>query len=137
MINFLSHMKTFHASARQIRHYVQLTDASRLVEYDYGTKRENYLHYGQPSPPDYELENISAEMIIWHAMNDTFTDLSVSLSSKQKSIFKNNFFAAHLASCCALTQLKSIRCAKIYTRRFSLRLRCASKSLQVDSTDVE
>ncbi|XP_013111658.2 lipase 3 [Stomoxys calcitrans] len=59
------------ASSNQGIHYVQLSghNAGRFCQMDYGEKKNNKL-YGQPTPPEYNLENIMAPTYLYSSNND-------------------------------------------------------------------
>lgn len=60
------------ASNWEIVHWAQLIESKRFARFDYGSEAANRAAYGQPSPPDFPLENIPSNAIIglFRARND-------------------------------------------------------------------
>nr|ALX00066.1 lipase 3 [Melanoplus sanguinipes] len=52
------------SSIRQFIHYAQGIDKGHFRQYDYGLL-ENFKRYGQSSPPDYNLANVTAPVVVW------------------------------------------------------------------------
>ena len=42
-------------SLQNMKHWVQIYSAKKLLKYDYGSKSENKKHYGTEKPPEYDL----------------------------------------------------------------------------------
>ncbi|XP_043071010.1 lipase 3 [Drosophila grimshawi] len=57
-------------SSNQMLHYVQEQQSGHFRLYDYGTKK-NLEVYKSEQPPDYPVENISSEVHLWFADNDS------------------------------------------------------------------
>ncbi|XP_075145679.1 lipase 3-like [Haematobia irritans] len=59
------------SSSNQGIHYIQLSDhnSGRFCQMDYGEKGNQKL-YGQPTPPEYKLENIIAPTYLYSSNND-------------------------------------------------------------------
>ncbi|CAH1989670.1 unnamed protein product [Acanthoscelides obtectus] len=56
-------------STKEFIHLGQEMRSGHFRQYDYGTKG-NELHYGQKSPPDYELDNITTPVYLIYSQND-------------------------------------------------------------------
>ncbi|XP_018367537.1 PREDICTED: lipase 3-like isoform X2 [Trachymyrmex cornetzi] len=56
-------------SVHALEHYYQNAQMNDFRSYDYGTA-ENYKRYKQKTPPRYDLEKITAPMILFYAAND-------------------------------------------------------------------
>ncbi|XP_055640361.1 lipase 3-like [Toxorhynchites rutilus septentrionalis] len=57
------------SSTKQILHFGQEVLSGRFCQFDYGTRR-NLIIYGQEKPPDYNLTNIVAPIILHYGRND-------------------------------------------------------------------
>ncbi|XP_073820519.1 lipase 3-like [Musca autumnalis] len=60
-------------SSNQGIHYIQEYISDEFRQFDHGTKK-NLKIYGQELPPNYPLENISAEMYIYYSLADASAD---------------------------------------------------------------
>lgn len=60
----------------QMEHYIQLTKSGKFEQFDYGDK--NYFHYQSPTPPEYNLKNVVANIYLYHAAEDLLVPRSVS-----------------------------------------------------------
>lgn len=69
---------------KQLDHYLQLIESKRFCRYDYGFER-NLKYYGQRTPPDYPLQNVTVPVGLYYTYND---ELSSELDVKN--------LAAHL-----------------------------------------
>lgn len=58
------------ASIKQLFHYGQLIRSHRFCQYDHGTTHNLHI-YGQSTPPDYNLKNCTAKVLIMYADQDT------------------------------------------------------------------
>uniref|UniRef100_A0A1I8N8D1 Lipase n=1 Tax=Musca domestica TaxID=7370 RepID=A0A1I8N8D1_MUSDO len=56
-------------STNQICHYMQEQQSGRFCLYDYG-RTKNLQLYGQPTPPDYPVEQITSKVHLWYSDND-------------------------------------------------------------------
>ncbi|TMW52307.1 hypothetical protein DOY81_002640, partial [Sarcophaga bullata] len=56
-------------STNQICHYMQEQQSACFCQYDHGIVK-NMMVYGQPTPPDYPVHLISAELHLWYSDND-------------------------------------------------------------------
>jgi len=45
-------------SIQNVKHWIQVYSAKKLIKYDYGSKSENKKHYGIEEPPEYDLKNM-------------------------------------------------------------------------------
>lgn len=66
---YLSHTPAG-AATYQLVHYVQLGRSGRFSQYDWGTPEMNFVKYGSEIPPDYNLKNVVARVILHYADND-------------------------------------------------------------------
>lgn len=56
-------------ATKQYVHYGQIIKAKRFQKFDYG-KTENIIRYGSSIPPEYDLKNATAKMILYYVEND-------------------------------------------------------------------
>ncbi|CAD5222749.1 unnamed protein product [Bursaphelenchus okinawaensis] len=74
-------------STQNFVHWVQLTQTNRTLKYDYGTARKNYQHYGQDTPPEYDLSQIRTPTYLYYSPADWIaddTDVKVAILDKMK-----------------------------------------------------
>ncbi|CAH2084568.1 unnamed protein product [Euphydryas editha] len=62
------------SSSLQIMHYIQLYSSARFCRFDFG-ENENLLRYGQESPPDYDLANVTVPVVFFFSSNDWLSDI--------------------------------------------------------------
>jgi len=60
-------------SVTNMLHWRQLVLTAKFNKFDYGTSG-NMLHYGQPSPPDYNVSNINVPLYMFMGTHDNFVD---------------------------------------------------------------
>ncbi|XP_075144720.1 lipase 3-like [Haematobia irritans] len=60
-------------SSNQGIHYIQESISNEFRQYDWGTER-NMQKYGQPEPPNYDLEKITAGIYIYYSLADASAD---------------------------------------------------------------
>ncbi|GBM04471.1 Lysosomal acid lipase/cholesteryl ester hydrolase [Araneus ventricosus] len=60
-------------SVKSVIHYAQLYLSRKFAKYDYG-KEENFAHYGQETPPEYDLSPITAPVAVIWASHDNLAD---------------------------------------------------------------
>ncbi|CAB4016770.1 lipase member K-like, partial [Paramuricea clavata] len=60
-------------SLRNLVHFAQLLVSGKCQMFDYGII-ENYLHYGQAKPPQYNVVNIDVPIAIFSGNHDTLSD---------------------------------------------------------------
>ena len=66
-------------------HFVQTYLSKEFKKFDYGEK-DNLVHYGQPTPPKYDLKKVTAPVgIIW-GQNDFLAVPEVSLFHDSPSV---------------------------------------------------
>ena len=53
-------------SLLQVNHYAQQVVSNLFQAYDWGSKAKNREHYGQPSPPIYDLKNLTVPTALFH-----------------------------------------------------------------------
>lgn len=66
---YLSHTPAG-ASTYQLVHYVQAARSGRFCQFDWGSSEMNMDKYGRPTPPDYNLNNVQARVILHYSDND-------------------------------------------------------------------
>ncbi|KAF2888591.1 hypothetical protein ILUMI_17582 [Ignelater luminosus] len=71
MISVIGSNSPAGSSFKQIQHYTQLLKSKRFCPYDYGEKI-NLEIYGQASPPEYELNKITAPVAFYYGSEDYF-----------------------------------------------------------------
>ncbi|KAK4492823.1 hypothetical protein RD792_000148 [Penstemon davidsonii] len=54
-------------STKNMIHFAQMIREGTIKMYDYGDEKENEKHYGQPSPPSYEMKNIPSNIPLYLA----------------------------------------------------------------------
>ena len=59
---------------RCLVHYGQIIAAKQFQRYDYGSKSENKKHYGQETPPLYDLSKIEVPMALATGTVDKLAD---------------------------------------------------------------
>ena len=62
-------------SIQNIKHWIQIYSAKKLIKFDYGSKSENKKHYGTENPPEYDLskmKNYSIKSIVTISDTDPF-----------------------------------------------------------------
>lgn len=62
------------SSSNQLIHFVQLAESKKFRQYDWGEKRNKKI-YGQTTPPDYQLDRITAATYFYTGPNDSFCDV--------------------------------------------------------------
>ena len=50
-------------SLQNMKHWVQIYSAKKLLKFDYGSKSENKKHYGTENPPEYDLSKMKSYSI--------------------------------------------------------------------------
>lgn len=58
-------------SVKQLLHFGQSLSSGRFRQFDYGYTT-NMLAYGQATPPDYQLSNVTCPVVIYSAAKDKF-----------------------------------------------------------------
>lgn len=61
------------ASISQFVHYGQLVESGRFCRYDFGYER-NMITYGQNTPPDYDLTNVTVPVVLFYSPKDWLSD---------------------------------------------------------------
>ncbi|CAD5232173.1 unnamed protein product [Bursaphelenchus xylophilus] len=61
-------------STQNFVHWVQLTQTNRTLKYDYGSAAENEKHYGQPTPPEYDLTRVQTPVYLYYSPSDWIAD---------------------------------------------------------------
>lgn len=87
------------SSVQNLQHWIQLDQYQEMIMFDYGSKKKNKQHYGQPTPPKYNykaFENFDIPSYITKTDADPFSlnlDTKIledylSEEAKKKIIFK-------------------------------------------------
>lgn len=78
------------AAVGQFVHYAQLMNSGYFRKFDYG-QAENLKRYQQPTPPDYNLSNITAPVALYYAQADSISvvDDIVKLQKQLPNVIKN------------------------------------------------
>lgn len=58
------------SSINQYVHFAQMFATNKFAQLDWGSEQRNYLKYGQPTPPEYRLENIEAPVNLFYSDDD-------------------------------------------------------------------
>lgn len=66
---YLSHTPAG-AATYQLVHYVQEARSGRFSKFDWGSPEENMAKHGNETPPDYNLKNVLARVILHYSDND-------------------------------------------------------------------
>lgn len=66
---YLSHTPAG-SSTYQLVHFVQEARSGRFCQFDMGSPQDNFRKYGSITPPDYNLANVRARVILHYADND-------------------------------------------------------------------
>lgn len=57
-------------SVMNMAHWKQIFDSGKLQAFNYGSSRENTIHYGQPYPPSYDLSEIRVPVRLFAGTSD-------------------------------------------------------------------
>lgn len=72
-------------------HYGQEILSGYFRKYDYGIVG-NLVKYGKTTPPDFEIESITAPVALFYSQNDLFAHIDVSMVKAKNGGIKNNNF---------------------------------------------
>eukprot|EP01137_Pigoraptor_chileana_P019580 Opistho-2@80785 len=61
-------------SAMDLDHFYQLSRSSALGGYDFGSSEENFAHYGQPTPPLYDVTGLKVPSALFSGTHDSLAD---------------------------------------------------------------
>ncbi|VDN60700.1 unnamed protein product [Dracunculus medinensis] len=70
---YLSHTPAG-TSAQNLFHWIQMVYSGQIQAYDFGTVAENMLHYGQKSPPFYNMAQVNSSLYLLWSSNDWLAD---------------------------------------------------------------
>lgn len=70
---FLSHTPAG-TSTQNVFHWTQMVKSGETQAYDYGSEAENLHHYGQPSPPLYNLSRVNTPVYLYWSDKDWLAD---------------------------------------------------------------
>ncbi|OQR71899.1 lipase 3-like [Tropilaelaps mercedesae] len=77
-------------SFNDLKHYMQLHKERRFAYYDFRDARKNSRAYGTVRPPEYNLKNVRAKMLIFYSKQDSF--VSVRDGQRVVELFKDNVY---------------------------------------------
>ncbi|EDW00622.1 GH20912 [Drosophila grimshawi] len=60
-------------SRGQLLHFGQLINSGKFQQFDYRSARLNSKHYGQPTPPAYQLQNVRLNLMLFHGNRDALS----------------------------------------------------------------
>lgn len=63
-------------SVQNMEHWKQILDTKKFQAFDYGSAKQNNIHYGQPYPPSWDLGNIQVKMRLFAGNSDLLADLT-------------------------------------------------------------
>lgn len=61
-------------STWNIIHWAQMTRSGRVQRFDYGSRGENMRHYGQTTPPLYNLSRVNVPTYLYYSESDWLAD---------------------------------------------------------------
>ena len=61
-------------STMNILHWVQMVKSGKMQKYDYNNVTQNTQHYGQPTPPEYDIGKINADVYLFWSPADWLAD---------------------------------------------------------------
>lgn len=59
----------------QILHFAQLAASGKFQQFDYDDKKLNLKHYGQETPPEFDLKKVSADIYTYKSKDDFTTSM--------------------------------------------------------------
>jgi len=86
-------------SVKNMVHWAQGIRAEVFQMYDYGL-RENIIHYGQPTPPQYDLGNFKVPCALYYGGDDILadpTDITTLMSKLPKEVVMRSLFQPKFA----------------------------------------
>ena len=96
MAVYFTHMPSG-TSLHNIVHYSQLVKSGKTQKWDYGSPVKNFEHYGQQEPPEYDLTQVKAPVLLYAGTEDQLSDpkdvekLSLKLNNVVKYCILNDF----------------------------------------------
>ncbi|XP_020909772.1 gastric triacylglycerol lipase [Exaiptasia diaphana] len=83
-------------SVKNVVHFAQLHNAKKFQMYDYGSADKNRQHYGQDTPPEYNVSKVAVPTALYWAGHDVLADpMDVkSLMPKLPTLTYNKFIEA-------------------------------------------
>ncbi|VDK63690.1 unnamed protein product [Onchocerca ochengi] len=61
-------------SVMNIIHWIQMVNSGKMQAYNYDSLEENQIHYGQDSPPIYNISSIDVPIYLYWSKNDWLAD---------------------------------------------------------------
>jgi lysosomal acid lipase/cholesteryl ester hydrolase len=87
------------SSTKSLEHYVQLYNSKQYQQFDYG-KDENTVRYGQPTAPEFQLQNIKVPVAKFTGSSDKLGDVTdnkwLSKQIKDVLVFDKTYDYGHL-----------------------------------------
>ncbi|XP_044745584.1 lipase 1-like [Coccinella septempunctata] len=69
---------TYHVPTKQLSHYGQTIVSGHFRPWDYGPSG-NVEAYGQETPPDYDIENVTVPLAVYYSLGDAFANYKVEI----------------------------------------------------------
>uniref|UniRef100_A0A8R1TV80 AB hydrolase-1 domain-containing protein n=1 Tax=Onchocerca volvulus TaxID=6282 RepID=A0A8R1TV80_ONCVO len=63
-------------SVMNIIHWIQMVNSGKMQAYNYDSLEENQIHYGQDSPPIYNISSIDVPIYLYWGKNDWLADVA-------------------------------------------------------------
>ena len=63
-------------SVQNMAHWKQMLDKKSFIAYDYGSAKENMVHYNQSTPPKWNLTNIRVPIRLFAGSSDLLADVT-------------------------------------------------------------
>lgn len=63
-------------SINQYKHFAQLIRSGEFLQYDYDDKYQNWLHYGDISPPSFKLSQVTVDINLYLSKDDKTTTMT-------------------------------------------------------------
>ncbi|KAH7730308.1 CBN-LIPL-6 protein [Aphelenchoides avenae] len=82
LVVYLSHTPAG-TSTCNVVHWAQMAVKKKIQKFDYGTPEENRQHYGQDTPPVYNLSNVNAPVYLYYSDADWLADVADIQARKQ------------------------------------------------------
>jgi lysosomal acid lipase/cholesteryl ester hydrolase len=61
-------------SVKNLVHFAQLTQSDKFQMYDFGSAKDNLIHYNQSTPPTYNLRQVKLPVALYYAKDDWLAD---------------------------------------------------------------
>jgi len=71
---YMVHHTSAETSTKNVLHFAQMVDSEKFCKYDYKSNRKNNQHYGQTTPPDYDVSKVTTPTYIFWSPSDWLAD---------------------------------------------------------------